>query len=281
MIYYYTLYTFLLKIITLVHTSNANEDYSIASHEDEECTSTNNSLGNIKPPTLTQLKKLKGCSTLQTPRPLYTSQDWQRLQTIYKSLGGGTVDYSGTVDYPESEAPHDFIPPFKSGYTIDNKGRGIFATRYIRKGEMTYGGKKNYAFFSSGEEYRRFLNELTDAEACDIMMWSWPQWNMGRDGSTMIVVLLDDNSLQNHADGIDDDEEILSDYHDEKIIDMISMANKKKAKNGRQVANTGCPSHMECGMFDEYALDDIQKGEELVCDYDRFFDEKLWTDFGL
>ena len=291
MIYYYTLYTFLLKIITLAHTSNANEDYSIASHEDEECTSTNNSedfkrggdilgLGNIKPPTLTQLKQLKGCSTLQTPRPLYTSQDWQRLQTIYKSLGGGTVDYSGTVDYPESEVPHDFIPPFKSGYTIDNKGRGIFATRYIRKGEMTYGGKKNYAFFSSGEEYRRFLNELTDAEACDIMMWSWPQWNMGRDGSTMIVVLLDDNSLQNHADGIDDHEES-SDDHDEKIIDMISMANKKKAKNGRQVANTGCPPHQECGMFDEYALADIQKGEELVCDYDRFFDQKLWTEFGL
>ena len=147
---------------------------------------------------------------------------------------------------------------------------------------MTYGGKKNYAFFSSGEEYRRFLNELTDAEACDIMMWSWPQWNMGRDGSTMIVVLLDDNSLQNHADGIDDDEEISSDDdHDEKIIDMISMANKKKAKNGRQVANTGCPPHQECGMFDEYALADIQKGEELVCDYDRFFDQKLWTEFGL
>ena len=31
----------------------------------------------------------------------------------------------------------------------------------------------------------------------------------------------------------------------------------------------------------EYALDDIQKGEELVCDYDRFFDQKLWTEFGL
>ena len=255
----------------MVHTSNANEDYSIASHEDE--------VGNNKPPTLTQLKQLKGCSTLQTPRPLYTPQDWQRLQTIYKSLGGGTVDYSGTVDYPESEAPHDFIPPFKSGYTSDNKGRGIFATRYIRKGEMTYGGKKNYAFFSSGEEYRRFLNELTDEEACDIMMWSWPQRDMGRDGSTMIVVLLDDNSLQNHADGID--EEISSDDYDERIIDMISMANKKKTKDGRQVANTGCPNKIECGMFDEYALADIQKGEELVCDYDRFFDQKLWTEFGL
>ena len=182
-------YAFLWLLYTLVvYKANANEDCTIANHSDEECTSstiTNNSESEDldggdtdvvnKPPTLKQLKKLKKCSSLQNPRPLYTSQDWQRLQSIYKSLGGGTVDYSGTIDYPESDVELDFIPPFKSDYTTDNKGRGIFATRYIQKGEMTYGGKKNYAFFSSGDEYRRFLNELTNEEACDVMMWSWPQ----------------------------------------------------------------------------------------------------------
>jgi len=107
---------------------------------------------------------------------------------------------------------------------------------------------------------------------------------MGRDGETLIVVILDDNSLQNHANGIKDDHDSSSsdDDNDETIkIDMISMTNKVKPKEGKQVANTGCPIHMECGMFDEYALDDIQQGEELVCDYDKFFDEELWAEFGL
>ena len=100
---------------------------------------------------------------------------------------------------------------------------------------------------------------------------------MGRDGETLIVLILDDNSLQNHANDIKDDNDSSSSSDDddnERIkIDMISMTNKKKPKGGKQVANTGCPIHMECGMFDEYALDDIQQGEELVCDYDKFFDE--------
>ena len=107
---------------------------------------------------------------------------------------------------------------------------------------------------------------------------------MGRDGETLIVVILDDNSLQNHATGIKDDDDSSSsdDDDNERIkIDIISMTNKKKPKDGKQVANTGCPIHMECGMFDEYALDDIQQGEELVCDYDKFFDEELWAEFGL
>ena len=150
---------------------------------------------------------------------------------------------------------------------------------------MTYGGKKNYAFFSSGDEFRKFLSELTNEEACDIMMWSWPQRGMGRNDETLIVLILDDNSLQNHANGIKDDEDSSSsdDDDNESIkIDMISMTSKnKKPKDGRQVANTGCPNDMECGMFDEYALEDIQQGEELVCDYDKFLDGELWAEFGL
>ena len=67
------------------------------------------------------------------------------------------------------------------------------------------------------------------------------QRNMGRDGETLIVVILDDNSLQNHANGIKDDDDSSSSDDDDneriKIDNMISMTNKKKPKDGRQVAN--------------------------------------------
>jgi hypothetical protein len=50
--------------------------------------------------------------------------------------------------------------------------------------------------------------------------------------------------------------------------------------------NTGCPRHVYCGNFDEYALRDIKEGEELLCDYGEFFDLnflefKKWKWFGL
>ena len=55
---------------------------------------------------------------------------------------------------------------------------------------------------------------------------------------------------------------------------------------GRERANTGCPEDKHCGLFDEYALRDIKKGEEILCDYGTFFSLNflkfdLWKEFGL
>ncbi len=73
-------------------------------------------------------------------------------------------------DERASLAPPDLIPPIKAGQTKDGKGRGIFATRDIKKGEMTYGGSRNYIFFRGGHEYRRYLDVFDDETACDIMI---------------------------------------------------------------------------------------------------------------
>ena len=55
---------------------------------------------------------------------------------------------------------------------------------------------------------------------------------------------------------------------------------------GRKKANTGCPKDKHCGLFDEYALRDIKKGEEILCDYGSFFSLNFlkfdkWKEFGL
>lgn len=55
---------------------------------------------------------------------------------------------------------------------------------------------------------------------------------------------------------------------------------------GRERANTGCPPFTHCGKFDEYALRDIKKGEEILCDYGNFFSLNFlefdkWKEFGL
>ena len=55
---------------------------------------------------------------------------------------------------------------------------------------------------------------------------------------------------------------------------------------GKDKANTGCPPHVYCGNFDEFALRDIKKGEKLLYHYGEFFsldflEYKLWGWFGL
>ena len=88
--------------------------------------------------------------------------------------------YYKLSDKRRSEAPPDFVPPFKAGQTSDGKGRGIFATLDIKKGEMIYGLSKNYIFFKSGNEFRRFLDALDDEKACDLMKFTWPQEGIGK-----------------------------------------------------------------------------------------------------
>lgn len=200
---------------------------------------------NTTPQTIEQMRRSRNCQTYSTEvRPLYTEEDWRRFRRIYTDTGGGTI----AVDAPE---PAGFVPPMRSGQTTDGKGRGVFATRDLRRGERTYGGKRNFAFFRDGPSYRAFLAALADGEACDVMMWAWTMTSWGGTVDEPLVLLpLDDNSFQNS--GSDGEE-----------------------------ANTGCPPEYTCGMFDEFALRDIKEGEELLCDYGEFAEHEIWNEFGL
>jgi len=186
---------------------------------------------------------------------IYTEEEWAYFRKVWRDQGGQdpSKQYK-RGDKRSSRAPPDLVPPFKAGQTKDGKGRGVFATRDIKKGEMTYGGTKNYIFFTTGHDYRRFLDAFDDETACDLMKFTWPQRGLGPKHESVIWGPMDDNALQN--DG------------------------------GRKRANTGCPKGKHCGLFDEYALRDIKKGEEILCDYGTFFSLDFlkfdkWKEFGL
>eukprot|EP00804_Cyclotella_cryptica_P003087 CCRYP_006075-RA/>CCRYP_006075-RA protein AED:0.03 eAED:0.03 QI:187/1/1/1/0.5/0.33/3/325/312 len=208
------------------------------------------------PPTLKQMYYSRNCDMiLNSTRPIYTEEQWQRFRDIWKLQGGKDPSkrYKRN-DWRNSKAPPDLVPPLRAAQTTDGRGRGVFATRDIKKGEMTYGGTKHYIFFYDGHSYRRFLDALSDDEACDIMKFTWPQDGVGTNGEPVIWGPMDDMALQN--DG------------------------------GEDRANIGCPEDKHCGMFDEYALRDIKKGEELLCDYSQFFsldflEYDMWKEFGL
>ncbi|EJK62318.1 hypothetical protein THAOC_17076 [Thalassiosira oceanica] len=167
-----------------------NDGSSSCSSSDQECSRDNDGIGEgsrgrasrrgRRGPTLRQLERQRKCNAHDGgERPLYTDEDWERLRRLYREVGVGA-----TVEFPEgaSAAPPGFVPPMVARQTADGKGRGVFATRDIAKGEMTYGGKDNYAFFSTGEAFRRFLGALPDGEACDVIMWAWTQNDAPRNG---------------------------------------------------------------------------------------------------
>ena len=101
-----------------------------------------------------------------------------------------------------------------------------------------------------------FINEHSEKDLCNQSnIYIFVSFHAtGPRGERLIWGPMDDNALQNHA--------------------------------GPDKANTGCPPHVYCGNFDEYALRDIKKGEELLCDYGKFFslnflEYKKWKWFGL
>ena len=101
-------------------------------------------------------------------------------------------------------APPDFVPPTEAKETGDGvrRRRGVllFASKDIHKGAMIYGKTTNYAYFSSGYSFQRFLEDLSDGEACDFMKFAWPQSGFGPNGESAIVAVMDYHSFMN--DGV-------------------------------------------------------------------------------
>ncbi len=187
-----------------------------------------------KPPTLKEMYNLRNCeSYLATydedgkridskSLPIYTDEQWAHFRKIWRAQGGKDMKYKKD-DRRRSHAPPDFVPPFKAGQTKNGKGRGVFATRDIKKGEMTYGGSKHYIFFKTGHDYRRFLDAFDDEMSCDLMKFVWPQKYIGPKNEALIWGTMSDNALMN--DG------------------------------GKKKANTGCPKDKDCGNVRRLNID--------------------------
>ena len=74
----------------------------------------------------------------------------------------------------------------------------------------------------------------------------------------------------------------MADDTDEVPFVLVVLDNNALQNSGSEVSsNTGCPPDRDdCRQFDEFALQDIKEGEELLCDYSAFVDG-FWEDLGL
>ena len=135
-------------------------------------------------------------------------------------------------------------PPYYAGH--GERGRGLFASRDIKKGELVHDGSKSDIQFPSDDDglaWRRLVFNLPRNKACDVIDWSWTA-QTEKGGKYKLFSAVDISVLCN---GGNDD-----------------------------TINVNPLSEFTSEM---YATRDIKKGEELLMDYDTY--ESVWEDVGL
>jgi len=181
------------------------------------------------------------CSQLEKkPRPIYNATTWKLLQDEYFRVKPDEVFWKEDADRPLS----GFKVPFEVRQMKDDKGRGVFATKPIFRGEIVW-DHHYYAEFENETIWTEFVSHIASFNyelACDILQWAYV-----------------DEDTDSHYVAID--------------LDEGSMVNHREVGN-----NLGLPPEIEEEYFGEYALRDIEVGEELTVDYTSFykFGKLLW-----
>jgi len=166
-------------------------------------------------------------------KPLHSQKQWEYMRNKYNEVVDATVKFNDivppTLGYTlnDTHSPPPYYAKFSPGM-----GRGVFATRHIKKGELVHDGVGSAVAFPDGLAWRKFVFSLPRKMACDIAEWSWHQkstvkgdlrifvdltiaafFNSGWDGHSNVRPK-SSISLQFYAkDDIEKDAELLYDYN--------------------------------------------------------------------
>jgi hypothetical protein len=168
--------------------------------------------------------------------------EWTYMRKLMKLL----VDQRLNLDDPipptqgynhgNTGAPPPYYPQ-----RSDGKGRGLFASRDIKEGELVHDGPHSYIVFPDAMSFRRLIFALPRKSGCDITEWAWHQ-QLSPTGNLSILV----------------------------------DANIAALMNSSPEPNIAPKTNMDT-LF--YAVRDISKGEEILQDYSLY--ETNWTKVGL
>lgn len=148
-------------------------------------------------------------------------------------------------------------PPYYAAHSADGRGRGLFASRDIKKGELIHDGGPGDIIFPNGMSWRRLIFNLPRNKACDMIDWSWTQ-QMEEGGDFRIFSATNISIMNNSGKKQSRNMSPKSSYCDRERYDF---------RGGET-----CSSKM-------YALRDIKKGEELLFDYSLY--PTVWHKVGL
>lgn len=184
-------------------------------------------------------------------KPLPSMEDWDLMRETFARVVDEqtpwaedpvppTLGYSLVQGIP---APPPYYPKASPG-----KGRGLFAARDIQKGELVHDGTHSDVVFKDARAWRRFVFSLPPHLSCDCTDWHWMQ-RLEEGGPYFMLAGLNVSSLMNSGG--------------------------KEFGPGR--SPNALPESSTSGKF--YATRDIEKGSEILTDYDSFYTN--WEEVGL
>jgi len=190
--------------------------------------------------TFSELRNYYACSehAHDQNKALPTLDEWmflkKQVRELVQPINAIILDSPVEPTHGFSHGVDDYAntpPPYYAGQS-DGKGRGIFASRLIKKGELVHDGPRSNIIFPDAMSFRRLVVNLPRRTACDITEWSWTQ-RLEKDGEVRLFVDLNIAALMNSS-------------HEPNIA--------PKSKTTTQL----------------YALRDIKQGEEIMYDYDTY-----------
>jgi len=175
-------------------------------------------------------------------RAIHDVATWRQLRETYTDVVGSArssierarADIDSGMISKTAVAAQD--ADFLRAMQIPTKGRGIVATRDIKKGEKMWSDMYLASFYERSD-LNRFLAVLPTELACDVILWTYEQ---------------DDEDLENFYFSVD--------------LDLGTFCNDGGSK----------ASNVEWGfdptISTAYASRNIKAGEEILCDYEGDYD---------
>jgi len=125
-------------------------------------------------------------------------------------------------------------------------GRGLYALRKIKRGEMVWFSNRRVQFFRE-KQFRNFIDALPKRYHESAFMWAWSYTN--QKGQQVIGLVLDEGSLVNHSPQPNTGTHPFCDAMKSNYLRLPCLENN-------------------------YALRDIEAGEELTDNYEVYDEEE-------
>ena len=121
-------------------------------------------------------------------RDMYTNDDWYYLQDMIKKYVDSNANFDDTITPKDGYTLSNGQPtPFYAKHT-EGKGRGLYASRDIKSGELVHDGEDTNSdiVFPDALSFRQLLFNLPKLQACDMAEWPWTM-RLEEDGPLRIV----------------------------------------------------------------------------------------------
>jgi hypothetical protein len=157
--------------------------------------------------TYSELREYYACGdhASDQDKELPTLEDWMFLKKQYREIVEEGPPILDSPILPTEGYSYSFgsnsdngdvrPPPYYADMSV-GKGRGLFASRYIKKGDLVHDGPKSNVMFPDANAFRRLVVSLPRKTACDITEWAWTQ-KLSEDGNMRIFVDLNIAALMN------------------------------------------------------------------------------------